>query len=156
MIVVDLEMVQLLTACGVRVLLITMLYVMLGRMKTILYASDLLMLFLILQICNFWYEVKKIRNSKGKNSSVVDGFVEAADVSQLFAAKYRELYSSVPCDAHDMECIHDELESLISSDAVNEECIIRSQDVRVNLRCIKIMAAVVCRLIISFRQVMIC
>ena len=42
---------------------------------------------------NFWSEVKKIRNSKVCSSNTVVGCADAQRISQLFADKYRELYT---------------------------------------------------------------
>jgi len=54
---------------------------------------------------NFWTEVRKIRNKQSAVSSVIDGCNDAHSIAQLFACKYKELYSSVPSDARELNDI---------------------------------------------------
>jgi hypothetical protein len=51
---------------------------------------------------NFRFEIKRIRRNKGEISNSVDGLTDVTDIAQLFAAKYRDLYNSVPYDKHEM------------------------------------------------------
>jgi hypothetical protein len=51
---------------------------------------------------NFWSEIKRIRHNKGGVPNSVDGLTDVKDIAQLFAAKYRELYTSVPYDKSEM------------------------------------------------------
>ena len=56
---------------------------------------------------NFWTEVKRIFNGKACSTLTVDDFVEESSIAQLFANKYRSLYSSVPFNAARAgRCIH--------------------------------------------------
>ena len=57
--------------------------------------------------------VKRIRCRRYNVSSVVDGQSSAADISNMFASKYHELYTSVTYDNVDMTDIRDELNSSI-------------------------------------------
>ena len=43
---------------------------------------------------SFWTKVRKIRNKQSAVSSVIDGCNDADSIAQLFARKYKELYSS--------------------------------------------------------------
>jgi len=45
---------------------------------------------------NFWTEIKRIRSKKSCMSRVIDGSTDAQSIAKLFAAKYRDLYTSVP------------------------------------------------------------
>ena len=63
---------------------------------------------------SFWTEVKRIRNNNSGTSLVVDGCSDKAKISQVFLRKYRELYTSVPYDAAEMQDILIEVESQLS------------------------------------------
>jgi hypothetical protein len=53
---------------------------------------------------NFWTEVKKIRSNKAGCSGVVDGCTDESSIAQVFASKYRYLYTSVVYDEADLVC----------------------------------------------------
>lgn len=59
---------------------------------------------------NFWAEVRKIRSTKACSSLIVDGCTDEASIAQLFALKYRSLYTSVPFDQDEMQTILNELD----------------------------------------------
>ena len=54
---------------------------------------------------NFWQEIKKIRNNKAACSRVVDGCSDELSIAQVFASKYKNLYTSVPYDIVDLDSI---------------------------------------------------
>lgn len=62
---------------------------------------------------NFWTEVKKIRINKGCSTKIVDGCTDETSIAQLFALKYRSLYTSVPFDTADMQDILAELDAAL-------------------------------------------
>jgi hypothetical protein len=78
---------------------------------------------------NFWAEIKKLRNAKAGSSRIVDGCTEESGISDIFASKYKSLYSSVPYDASEMQKIHEEVDARISNDKMSD-CVINSFDVR--------------------------
>ena len=84
---------------------------------------------------DFWTEVKKIRNSKSGRAVIVDGCSDAPSISQLFASKYRHLYTSVPYQHNDLQSIVSDVESRISFDG---DCIIGSQEVMAALSKLKL------------------
>jgi hypothetical protein len=46
----------------------------------------------------------------------VDGLTDVREIAQLFATKYRDLYTNVPYDKHNMQnCIVDELNASLSN-----------------------------------------
>ena len=51
---------------------------------------------------NFWSEVKRIRTNKMCTSNVVDGCSDESSIAQLFANKYRSLYSCISFDDVEM------------------------------------------------------
>jgi len=59
---------------------------------------------------NFWSEVKRIRNNKMCTSNVVDGCIGESSITELFANKYRSLYSCVSFDDSEMSEILADLE----------------------------------------------
>jgi exonuclease III len=60
---------------------------------------------------NFWSEVKRIRNNKMCTTNVVDGCTDKSTIAQLFANKYRSLYSSVSFNDAEMRDIRIGLEA---------------------------------------------
>jgi len=78
---------------------------------------------------NFWTEVKKIRGNKAGVAKIVDGCTSDSSIAQLFAEKYRGLYSSVPFDAGDMQKILAELDAAISDGKSGSVVIVNSHDV---------------------------
>jgi hypothetical protein len=78
---------------------------------------------------NFWNEVKMIRNSKVHSSNIVDGCADSKCISQLFADKYRELYTCVRYDAADMSNILQSVNEQIDSLTYSSDCIIQIHEV---------------------------
>ena len=66
---------------------------------------------------NFWSEIKRIRSHKSSNSRIVDGQTDVSAIARLFAAKYRELYTSVPFNKDDMQCIVDDVNDSIKGES---------------------------------------
>ena len=63
---------------------------------------------------DLWAEVKRIRGGGSSLSNVVDGFSTPDDISTFFASKSQELYTSVPYDTVDMDCLLNELNETLS------------------------------------------
>jgi len=57
---------------------------------------------------DFWRDVKQLRCQRKGVCSVIDGLTNSVDIADLFAGKYRELYTSVAYDSSDMQVICDE------------------------------------------------
>lgn len=53
--------------------------------------------------CNFWHGIKHIRNNKAGSTGVTDGLTDAAEIAELFAHKYHELYTRVPYDTKETQ-----------------------------------------------------
>jgi len=69
---------------------------------------------------SFWVEVKKIRNNKASGSKIVDGRTDETSIAQLFADKYRNLYSSVPFDAAEMQLLLTELDARVNDGGLSK------------------------------------
>jgi len=78
---------------------------------------------------NFWDEVKKIRANKVGIAKIVDGCTDDGSIAELFAQKYRSLYSSVPFDTGDMQIILAELDNMITNGRSNNAVIVSAHDV---------------------------
>jgi hypothetical protein len=79
---------------------------------------------------DFWTEIKRIRGNKAGLSRIVDGCIDEASISKLFADKYKCLYASVPYDTVEMQNIQDIVDSqLAASDFFDDSYIINYQDV---------------------------
>ena len=65
---------------------------------------------------DFWQEVKRIRCRQSNISRVVDGQSSAADIADIVATEYRDLYTSVSYNNEDMQHIRDELNLSITED----------------------------------------
>jgi hypothetical protein len=79
---------------------------------------------------NFWLEVKKMRNCSSPINSSVDGFTEVGRISQLFAGKYRDLFTSVPYDRSERGDIYNEINTCCLSSVYSEECVVYASEVR--------------------------
>ena len=86
---------------------------------------------------NFWDEIKKIRNNKSGYSKIVDGCSDESSISQVFAAKYKNLYSSVPYDSSDLHDIVADVETSISNDALTSHFIVSQYDVQAAIAKLK-------------------
>jgi hypothetical protein len=59
----------------------------------------------------------------------MDGLTDTQSIAQMFAAKYRELFSSVPYTQDDMHKVDDTLKSLLLDTSFNNDCVINTEDV---------------------------
>jgi len=62
---------------------------------------------------DFWSDIKRIRSNKCGTSRTVDGQTEGISIAKLFADKYKDLYTSVPYDSNELNCIQSEVNDLI-------------------------------------------
>jgi len=65
---------------------------------------------------NFWSEVKRLLLQKTSTSRIIDGQTETSSISSAFAAKYRELYSSIPNNRDELQCIIDDVNNSLNVD----------------------------------------
>lgn len=79
---------------------------------------------------DFWSEIKRIRASKSGSSRVVDGQSDPESIAKLFAANYRELYTSVPYNVNEMLSINDEIRCLLANCTSHADCIFSGLDVK--------------------------
>ena len=79
---------------------------------------------------NFWSEIKKLRSQKTSSSRIIDGQTDASSIASLFAGKYRELYSSVPYNKDEMQCILNDVNNSLNNEYLPAECIIHTHDVK--------------------------
>ena len=79
---------------------------------------------------NFLSEVKRLRSQKTSFSRIIDGQTDASSIASLFAAKYRELYSSVPYNRDKLQFILDDVNSSLNDDYLPADCIIHTHDVK--------------------------
>jgi hypothetical protein len=63
-------------------------------------------------------------------SRIVDGQTEASSIAQLFAAKYRDLFSNVPYTTDKMRSVEDIVEALLADSSFYKDCVINDEDVR--------------------------
>jgi hypothetical protein len=76
---------------------------------------------------NFWAEIKKIRNNKAGCSRIVDDCTDENSIAQLFASKYKNLYTSVPYDVSELNNILSDIETDISQRAMATDFLINSR-----------------------------
>jgi hypothetical protein len=79
---------------------------------------------------NFWSEIKRIRSKKENVSRSVDGLSEADSIAKLFAAKYRELYTSVPYNEIEMQEIIGGVQAQLANTTFSQDCIFNFNDVK--------------------------
>jgi len=74
---------------------------------------------------NFWHESQKLKSNRGDRvSSNVDGKSDANNIAQLFAEKYKDLYSSASYDKNKMLSLRQEIDDLFSSVGSLSQCVI--------------------------------
>jgi len=78
---------------------------------------------------NFWSEVKKLRANKAACSRIVDGCSDENSIAQLFASKYRALYTSVAYDEDDISTMLADIEAGISHSGLMSDFVISVNDV---------------------------
>jgi hypothetical protein len=64
---------------------------------------------------DFWRETKRLRSSKAGCSNNDDELSSPNDIAQLFAAKYEDMYTSVPYSCNDMDFTRTSINSDLSS-----------------------------------------
>jgi hypothetical protein len=64
---------------------------------------------------NFWNEIKCINAKKTSFADSVDGNYTQQGISDLFAAKYQQLYSSVPFEAAKIDAVKRCIDERISA-----------------------------------------
>lgn len=88
---------------------------------------------------DFWSEIKRIRNNKMCSTSVVDNCTDGPSIAQLFAYKYRSLYTCVSFDDVEMRDILVDLEDhildggLSKSDHIITSAVVSTAIDRLNL-----------------------
>ena len=78
---------------------------------------------------SFWTEVSKIRNKQSAVSSVIDGCNDTDSIAQLFARKYKELYSSVPSDTRELSDIIHSIGNDVYRNGVSHDYIVTVPEV---------------------------
>ena len=85
---------------------------------------------------DFWSEIKRIkRSTKSTCSSIVDGKSSPEDISDYFASKYQELYTSVSFDEDEINQNRLDVNSNISG--IDFNCIIGSTDIKAAIMKLK-------------------
>jgi len=54
---------------------------------------------------------------------MVDGLTDAGDIAQLFASRYRDLYTSVPYNIDEMHVILNGIDSSLAGMSIAKDCI---------------------------------
>ena len=71
---------------------------------------------------DFWDEVRRTRGSANDCPHVVDDAVGAEQVCEAFAAKYKELYCSVPYEEAEMRELVSHFDAKINSHCAHDQC----------------------------------
>ena len=69
-------------------------------------------------------EIKRIRSKKSCTSGVVDGNTDAQSIAKLFAAKYRDLFTSVPYNNNEFKGVIDDVDKQLTQGGFDTGCII--------------------------------
>ena len=64
---------------------------------------------------SFWKEVGKMSHKKKVVAPVIDSVATDAEISEVFAQKYSQLYNSVPSDRNEMLAMENELDQLLAN-----------------------------------------
>ena len=87
---------------------------------------------------SFWTEIKRIRSSKAGLSNLVDGHTDVNSIAQLFAVKYRHLYSSVPCDEVELQRLVDKVNALTVNAPITTDCLFKLHEVQTAVSRLKL------------------
>ena len=79
---------------------------------------------------DLWSEIKLIRSNKCGPSRTVDGRTEGISIAKLFADKYKDLYTSVPYDSNELNCIQAEIKDLLESTSTCSDCFFNFSEVK--------------------------
>jgi hypothetical protein len=71
---------------------------------------------------NFLAEIKRIRGNKAGTSKIVDGLSDVNSIAQLFAEKYRNLYSSVSYNKSEMRSLINGINRSLTGLSVSSTC----------------------------------
>jgi len=71
-------------------------------------------------------EVQRVHRTHPNASSVVDGLSQAEDTAQVFASKYKDLYTSVSYNSTNMESLRNDLRTKLSRNGFDEHCVVSS------------------------------
>ena len=71
---------------------------------------------------DFWDEVRRTRGSSRDSPTVVDDAVGSEEVCEAFAAKYDELYSSVPYEEEEMRELQSQIDDGVTSCCASSLC----------------------------------
>jgi hypothetical protein len=74
---------------------------------------------------SFRTEIKRLRSSKAGLSNLVDGHTDVNSIAQLFEVKYRQLYTSVPCDEVELQSLIDKVNALTLNTLITTDCLNR-------------------------------
>jgi len=87
---------------------------------------------------NFWEEVKRIRNKKTTYSETVDGCTDENSIAQVFASKYKSLYTSVSYDTEELKHIITEIDARMLHNARASEFVIQACEVKEAIEKLKL------------------
>ena len=73
-------------------------------------------------IGDFWSDVRKYRSRKSTLPGTVDGVTGRAEVADLFANKFEQLYNSVPYSDEDMMTVRHEINNAVLNGCLNSGC----------------------------------
>jgi hypothetical protein len=79
---------------------------------------------------NFWAEIEKIRNNRAGCSRTVYGCTDENTIARVFAAKYENLYTSVPYDTGDISEILADLKADISLSSKATDIIVNAKEIQ--------------------------
>ena len=78
---------------------------------------------------DFWSEVKRIRRNKACFSNCVDSKSAPVDIADIFASKYKELYTSVAFNADEMTSLKSQVADKVSAGGFDAECRVKYEEV---------------------------
>jgi hypothetical protein len=76
------------------------------------------------------WRLKRMRCSSAATSRIVDGLTYVGETAQLFAASYRKLYASVPCNFTETQEMLSNVGDMLADTSTSSECIFNVSDVK--------------------------
>jgi len=71
-----------------------------------------------------------MQSNKACNYRVVDGMTDTGGILKMFGDKYRDLYTRLPYNVRDMQCIIDRMNCLLQNEDFHNDCTLNIHDIK--------------------------
>jgi hypothetical protein len=75
-----------------------------------------------------WSEVRKLRSCNSRLLDSIDNEINSSNIAEIFATKYMDLHSGVPCSSGELDCIKSYVDTHIDR-ASFYDCVVDAKEV---------------------------